>query len=314
MTAIPNKFYLSTWSVREFLFKGSLALGDFARYAHQFDFQGIEVNDRFLDDPKGESALLQLGEECRALNMGFVLSIGTDFTLEDPKAWQSQIDYACQMIGIAGQVGIKVVRLLLGGRRYSVQRLLPRLRAIPILRSPFVLRSVQRLLGNLPFQLRSGGGVPNSQQLSVQKRQAVNALKQVSYVAQGKGVQLAIENHWGLSTYPEDILEVIERVGSPVLGTCPDFGNFPKDYDPYDGLEKLLPYAFHVHAKSYKFDAKGRETRLDYLRIARLLRDADYRGAISVEYEGKGEPLEGSLKTRQLLQQCLSSPNVNVRA
>jgi hypothetical protein len=56
--------------------------------------------------------------------------------------------------------------------------------------------------------------------------------------AEKAGVILALENHWGLTTRPENLLRIYKAVKSPWLGINLDTGNFATD--PYAGLE-LLP-------------------------------------------------------------------------
>ena len=44
---------------------------------------------------------------------------------------------------------------------------------------------------------------------------------------------LALENHWGLTTRPENLLRIYKEVRSPWLGINLDTGNFPGE--PYAG-------------------------------------------------------------------------------
>jgi sugar phosphate isomerase/epimerase len=127
------------------------------------------------------------------------------------------------------------------------------------------------------------------------------ALKEVMPIAAGHLLPVVIENHWGISSRPENIITIVEAVKSPWLGTCPDFGNFPRDVDPYDGLRILAPRALHVQAKSARFDANGEETSIDYRRALRILRDSSYDGTLAIEYEGGGRDLEGCIRTRELI-------------
>jgi hypothetical protein len=85
-------------------------------------------------------------------------------------------------------------------------------------------------------------------------------------------------------------------------GTLPDFGNF-HNYDRYQGVAELMPFAKGVSAKSHDFDAQGNETHTDYRRMLKIVLDAGYRGYIGVEYEGGrlSEP-EGIRATKKLLE------------
>jgi sugar phosphate isomerase/epimerase len=91
-------------------------------------------------------------------------------------------------------------------------------------------------------------------------------------------------------------------VNHPRCGTLPDFGNF-YEYDRYQGVTDLMPYAKAVSAKSYDFDAKGDETKIDYRRMMKTVLDAKYRGWVGIEYEGNTLPEpEGILATKRLLE------------
>lgn len=95
-------------------------------------------------------------------------------------------------------------------------------------------------------------------------------------------------------------------------GTLPDFGNFrvsdSVQYDIYQGVSELMPFAKGVSAKSTDFDADGNETTKDYYRILEIVKNAGYRGYIGIEYEGNqlGEN-EGIMATKRLLIKAGSS-------
>ena len=52
------------------------------------------------------------------------------------------------------------------------------------------------------------------------------------------GIVLALENHWGLTTRPENLLRIHQAVRSPWLRINLDTGNFPGE--PYAGIEQLV--------------------------------------------------------------------------
>ena len=87
----------------------------------------------------------------------------------------------------------------------------------------------------------------------------------------------------------------------PSCGSLPDFGNFG-DYDRYQGVQDLIPFAKGVSAKSYAFDDQGNETTIDFKRMLTIIRDAGFRGHIGVEFEGPGDEDQGVLATKALLQ------------
>ncbi|MEX1229143.1 MAG: sugar phosphate isomerase/epimerase, partial [Planctomycetaceae bacterium] len=58
-----------------------------------------------------------------------------------------------------------------------------------------------------------------------------------------------------------------------------------------------------VSAKSHDFDENGNEINTDYVRMMKIVLDADYRGYVGIEYEGsKLEEPAGILATKKLLE------------
>ena len=70
----------------------------------------------------------------------------------------------------------------------------------------------------------------------------------------------------------------------------------------------MMPYAKGVSAKSYDFDSSGKETKLDFARILKIVTDAGYHGFVGIEYEGGRltEP-EGIRATKKLLEELRGS-------
>jgi hypothetical protein len=58
------------------------------------------------------------------------------------------------------------------------------------------------------------------------------------------------------------------------------------EYDRYKGIAELMPLAEGVSAKSREFDEIGNEVSADYLKIMKIIKDAWYKGFVSIEYEG----------------------------
>jgi sugar phosphate isomerase/epimerase len=135
-------------------------------------------------------------------------------------------------------------------------------------------------------------------------QRVIESYKEVVPIAKKMNIKMGMENHWGASVNPDNVIRIIEGVGSPYFGSCPDFGNWQPD-DRYTAMAAVTPYAVHAHAKSYNFLPNGEEKDYDYRRILDILRDADYNGAISIEFEGKGNEITGTKKTVALLKKYL---------
>lgn len=135
---------------------------------------------------------------------------------------------------------------------------------------------------------------------------AAESLRTLAEVADPYDLNVIVENHGGLSSNGEWLAGVMVKADHPRVGTLPDFGNFNlgggKWYDRYKGVAELMPFAKAVSAKSHTFDADGNETRSDYLRLMKTVKEAGYRGYVGVEYEGsKHTEAEGIQLTKDLL-------------
>ncbi len=135
-------------------------------------------------------------------------------------------------------------------------------------------------------------------------QRAIDGYRELVKTAEETGVKLLIENHGGVSGNPDNIVKMIEEVGSDYLGACPDFGNFPAEIR-YEGLKKIAKYAVIVHAKAYNFDESGEETTIDFERCIGIFKSLGFDGYYSVEYEGEGDEREGVKKSLALLKRYL---------
>ena len=103
-----------------------------------------------------------------------------------------------------------------------------------------------------------------------------------------KGVFLALENHGGITATPEQMLQIVKRVKpSPWFGVNFDSGNF-RTADPYADLKKIAPYAINAQIKVAVAPNRKKEAA-DLGRVIKMLKDANYRGYIVLEYE-ESEP------------------------
>jgi sugar phosphate isomerase/epimerase len=124
-------------------------------------------------------------------------------------------------------------------------------------------------------------------------RLAVEGIEECCDYAGKHGVFLALENHGGLTERPEGLLKLVHDVKSPWFGVNFDSGNF-HSADPYADLEQIAPYAINAQIKvvvSRGGDrTKAKKEPSDFKRLAKMLRDAGYRGYIVLEYEEADDP------------------------
>jgi sugar phosphate isomerase/epimerase len=117
---------------------------------------------------------------------------------------------------------------------------------------------------------------------------SVDAFGELVAMGQQNEINIIIENHGGPSSYPDLLVQLMKAVGSPRLGTLPDFGNFPSDVDRYEAVDKMMPFAKAVSAKCYDFGEDGNETTIDFERMLQICVDQHgYHGFIGIEFEGR---------------------------
>jgi L-ribulose-5-phosphate 3-epimerase len=117
----------------------------------------------------------------------------------------------------------------------------------------------------------------------------IDAIEKCVYKAEECGVVLGLENHWGMGRTAEGVQRIVDAIDSPWLMVTLDTGNFLED--PYDQLEQLAGKAILIQAKTYYGGGKWYTLDLDYPRIGEIMREAGYKGYISLEFEGNEDPL-----------------------
>ena len=108
--------------------------------------------------------------------------------------------------------------------------------------------------------------------------------------AAGQGVFLGLENHGGIVAEPDNLIQMVKTAKSPWAGINFDTGNF-HTADPYADLAKIAPYAVNVQLKmEIKRAGDSWAEPSDVKRVLQILRDANYQGWFTLEYEMKADP------------------------
>jgi sugar phosphate isomerase/epimerase len=134
---------------------------------------------------------------------------------------------------------------------------------------------------------------------------AIEGINAVLPYAAKKGIVLALENHGGITSTPDQILKMVKAIDSPSFGVNLDTGNF-HGADPYVEIAQLAPYAMNVQVKTeIKRSGSRSKDEADLSRIVGILREARYSGYVVLEYEADEDPMKsipGHIKTlRQLV-------------
>ena len=98
--------------------------------------------------------------------------------------------------------------------------------------------------------------------------------------ASRKNIEVLMENHWGPSVIPENVVKIMEAV--PGLGLLFDSHNWAPGMQE-KGWELCARFARSTHFKTFVFDENGNEPNVDLSRAIRLLVDAGYSGSWGVE-------------------------------
>ncbi|MGY5849755.1 sugar phosphate isomerase/epimerase family protein [Salegentibacter sp. F14] len=276
------KLSLAQWSLNKEIFAGDLDPMEFARVASEMEFEGIEYVSGFYgegikkaDDP--EKAMQEVldtlkakAEKYNVENVLIMVDGEGELASPDKATRDAAVDNHKKWVDAAEFLGCHSIRVNLFGTNDREQW----------------------------------------------KSAAVDGLTKLSEYAADKNVNILVENHGYLSSDAALLAQVMEEVNLENCGTLPDFGNFclkrkdgeqweaecVEEYPIYKGIEQMMPYAKAVSAKSYDFDEQGNETKLDYSRILKIVKDAGYTGFIGVEYEGERlSEREGIIATRDLL-------------
>lgn len=147
-----------------------------------------------------------------------------------------------------------------------------------------------------------------------QQKLAADGLHMLCEYGDTKKINVIVENHGGLSSNGEWLAGVMKMVDHKRVGTLPDFGNFTinretgEEFDRYNGVELLMPFAKGVSAKTYAFDSQGNETKIDFYRLMKIVKDSAYTGYVDVEYEGSElSERDGIIATKKLLEKIFAS-------
>ena len=121
--------------------------------------------------------------------------------------------------------------------------------------------------------------------------------------AGAKGIEVLMENHWGPSVIPENVVLILESVKG--LGLLFDSHNWAPGMQDRAWV-MCAPYARSTHFKTFRFDEQGNEPSVDIPRAIRLLVEAGYDGCWGVEScPEDGDEYGAARKTIALIKRTL---------
>lgn len=249
-------------------------LESYIRRAYEHGFEGVEILvDHFESTRKDYLAEIKKLAFSLGLDI-YAVAIHNDFVSPDPREREKQIRYTERWLEIAHYLGAKAIRVNSG-----------RWRTIASFDELMEARGLEPPLPGYNYEDAF--------------KWVIECIEQVLPLAEDCGVVLALENHWGLTRDAEGVLRILKEVDSPWLRALMDVGNFIEN--TYEQLEMITPYTIMVHAKTYYGGGEWYTLDIDYDRIFDMLKRYEFKGWISLEYEGKEDYDSGVKKSFELL-------------
>jgi L-ribulose-5-phosphate 3-epimerase len=254
-----NPVAVSTYSFWRFKDGLKLPIETCLDEAARMGFDGVEIlhmqmegeENGYLQNLKRRALINGLDLCCMSAHQGFVTP--------DEARRQKGVDDTIRYIEIAYKLGIPIIRINTG--RWGTSGSFDDLMAKRGIESP------------LPGYAEDDGF-----------QWTIDSIEKCLPKAEECGVILGLENHWGMARTPEGIFRILKAVDSPWLRVILDTGNFLED--PYDKIDACAPRAVYMHAKTYYGGGLWYSLDLDYGRIAGIMRKHNYRGYVSLEFEG----------------------------
>jgi len=275
----PNPIAVSTYSFWRFKPNLKLPIETCIDEAARMGFDGVDIlhiqmesdSNAYLQNLKRRALINGLDLCCLSTHQGFISP--------DKAKRQRNVDHTIKCIEIAYSLGIPIIRLNTG--RWGT------------------IKSFDELMKNRGLEPPLPGYTEQDAFDWV-----FECIDKLLPVAEKRGVILGLENHWGLSRSPKNLLRIIRTVNSPWLRLLLDTGNFLEE--PYDKLELCASETVFVQAKTYFGGGLWYTLQLDYDRIAQILRKHGYRGYISLEFEGNEDYKTAIPKSLRLLRKAFN--------
>jgi L-ribulose-5-phosphate 3-epimerase len=254
-----NPIAVSTYSFWRFKDDSKLSIEKCIDQAARMGFDAVEILHIQMENE--EAAYLQRLKQQAFVNGLSLCGLSTHqgFVSPEEKKRQENIDHTIRVIELAYQLGIPTMRVNTG--RWGTSK------------------DFDELMANRGIEPRLDGYTDDDG-----FKWVIDSLEKCLPAAEKCGVTLGLENHWGLGRTADGVLKIVKAIDSPWLRCTLDTGNFLED--PYDQLEQMAPETVFVQAKTYYGGGIWYSLDLDYPRIAAMLRRHNYRGYVSLEFEG----------------------------
>ncbi len=160
------------------------------------------------------------------------------------------------------------------------------------------------------------------------REHVIESIRSVMDTAEKLELNLLISPTEGLTSRPDDLTELIKKIGGFRVGTLPDFDAAAADEDPALYLRRLTPYASVINASLHEFedaepsdemddDAPGSledlanmlmdtdaptHTTFDIVPMLGAIKAVGFEGTLAIAYKGSEEGTLGVLKARDAIE------------
>ena len=274
---VPNRIAISTYSFWRYRDDSKFTIPKCIDLAARMGFDAVEIL-RVQMEEDSPGYLQQLKQ--RAFINGLDLcgmSTHQGFVTPDAEERKKNVEETIGFIEMAYALGIPTIRVNTGRWR--------------------TIKSFDELMANKGIE-------PNLEGYSDDQgfKWVVDCLTECLPTAEKCGVVLGLENHWGLGRTAEGVIRIIDEVNSPWLRATMDTGNF---FDRRKvQLEMMAPYTVFVQAKTYFGGGTWYDLDIDYDHVASILQAQNYRGYISLEFEGQEDYATAIPRSLRMLREA----------
>lgn len=145
-------------------------------------------------------------------------------------------------------------------------------------------------LGAGMLRVFAGSRVPEGWNFERLVDWVAEALRECAEEGRRNGVIVAVQNHNEVLLTAAQTIQLVEAVDSPWCGVMLDIGSL-RQGDPYEEVAALAPYAVGWQLKESVWFGKE-ERPVDLGRLRGIIESTGYRGFLSVETLGAGDPRE----------------------
>lgn len=143
-------------------------------------------------------------------------------------------------------------------------------------------------LGAAVIRVFSGQRVPEGHTFDRVLEWMAGDLRECAAYGKRHGVMVGLQNHDDFVKTADETIRIVKAVDSEWFGVILDVGSL-RQADPYEEIEKLVPYAISWQLKENVGYGK-KETPIDLAKVKAIIDRAGYRGFLPIETLGAGDP------------------------